>query len=49
MHPMRTSKPSQKKPYVPLELRQKDRRPPRRDDRAKQEIVEAGAEPAPEE
>ena len=32
MHPMRQSKPSQKKPYVPAEMRQKDRRgPPRRD------------------
>ncbi|MDR0198717.1 MAG: 30S ribosomal protein S4 [Methanomassiliicoccaceae archaeon] len=42
MHPMRTSKPSQKKPYVPVDMRQKDRRgPPRRDD-AKRSAPAAG-------
>jgi len=41
MHPMRQSKPSQKKPYVPAELRPKDRRgPPRRDDRAKPALID---------
>jgi small subunit ribosomal protein S4 len=35
MHPMRQSKPSNKKPYVPLEMRPREKRggPPRRDDR----------------
>jgi small subunit ribosomal protein S4 len=43
MHPMRQSKPSQKKPYVPAELRPREKRAPRRDDaRAKS----APAEPA---
>lgn len=27
MHPMRQSKPSQKKPYIPLDMRQKEKRP----------------------
>jgi small subunit ribosomal protein S4 len=47
MHPMRQSKPSQKKPYVPAELRQKERRPPRRDDtRRKDTPAETPVEPA---
>jgi small subunit ribosomal protein S4 len=53
MHPMRQSKPSQKKPYVPVDMRQKDRRggPPRRDDRSKAAAAPAAAEdlPAPAE
>jgi small subunit ribosomal protein S4 len=32
MHPMRQAKPSQKKPYVPVDMRQRDRRAPRRED-----------------
>ena len=32
MHPMRQSKPSNKKPYVPAEMRPREKRPPRRDD-----------------
>ena len=32
MHPMRQSRPSQKKPYVPVDMRQRDRRAPRRED-----------------
>jgi len=43
MHPMRQSKPSQKKPYVPIDMRQKERRgAPRRDD-ARAKPVEAPA------
>ena len=50
MHPMRQSKPSQKKPYVPVDLRQKDRRgPPRRDDaRAKPAAAAPAAAEEPE-
>ncbi|MDR0791112.1 MAG: 30S ribosomal protein S4 [Methanomassiliicoccaceae archaeon] len=33
MHPMRQSKQSNKKPYVPLEMRPREKRSPRRDDR----------------
>jgi small subunit ribosomal protein S4 len=43
MHPMRQSEASKKKPYVPLEMRQKDRRAPRRDDRAKPEAADEAA------
>jgi small subunit ribosomal protein S4 len=43
LHPMRQSKPSQKKPYVPLEMRQKDRRP-RRDDTKEAPATEKAAE-----
>jgi len=42
MHPMRQSKPSQKKPYVPVDMRQRDRRgAPRRDEAPKAPVVEA--------
>ena len=47
LHPMRQSKPSQKKPYVPAELRQKERRAPRREE-AKTEAVPAEAPVAEE-
>jgi small subunit ribosomal protein S4 len=33
MHPMRQSKQSNKKPYVPLDMRPREKRSPRRDDR----------------
>jgi len=56
MHPMRQSKPSQKKPYVPVDVRQRggDRRggPPRRGESAPRgvaaEITAPAAEPAEE-
>jgi small subunit ribosomal protein S4 len=56
MHPMRQAKPSQKKPYVPVDMRQRDRRAPRREDAKAQAHVEApvsapvdGPSKAPEE
>ena len=50
MHPMRQSKPSNKKPYVPAEMRPREKRPPRRDDRAPRDAPAAApAEAAPAE
>ena len=45
MHPMRQSKPSQKKPYVPLDMRPREKRSFRKDDvKAKAAPVEEAAE-----
>ena len=43
MHPMRQSKPSQKKPYVPVDVRQREKRAPRREDAKAQAHVEVQA------
>ncbi|MDR2866337.1 MAG: 30S ribosomal protein S4 [Methanomassiliicoccaceae archaeon] len=47
LHPMRQSKATQKKPYVPVDMRQRDKRPPRRDDAKKTGRAGAPATAAP--